>query len=1034
MQQEPAVASSSWHRFRGPAMRLPRWLIWSGLAAVTLFGAYLLAGFYLVPGLVRSQATAWVKTNLDKPIALGAIKFNPLTFVLDVNDIAIPDGQKPLVAVGHLRVGFSILSLFQSAYRFNAIILDQPRIRAIIRPDGSLNLIELEPRTHSEGPSPAVRIATLSVNQGQVIYADDSQAQRPEEVLTPITFTLKDFQTNQAQGGVFSFNGKGESGERFVWTGNLSIAPIASRGQLTASGLQTHLVEQFFGGRLPVALQSGVGSFIADYDFAYGKDGLRVNLSLPSVALTGLSLVGKKTLFDGRVTLDKLTASIGPIALAGGVGSAMHMTAAMPRLAVEGLAVTPSGAANGIRLADAALTDARLDYGARKISLGGLVLDGADLPVRRERGGKINLMAMLPQKSAGPATASTAQPWNMSLAKFTLNNAALHLEDRAVAPALKMTIAPLNLMADGASTDLSQPVNLHLDTHIDGKGSFTGDATVTPASKAGDLKFTLAGLSLRDFAGYLPLLNGTQLRSGNIGASGDVHFQGADIAALRYRGDAFIDNLDIVETAINRPLFAWRSFSFKAIDVRNKRADIASARLVRPVGQVAVLADRSFNFTALMAPKSASGAAIPIQAAPAKPISSKAAPSKQALSFRLKRLEISGGTMGFADYSMQPNFQAQIDALGGTITNISNHPGDAAAIDLSGQVMDQYSPVAIKGTMDLLGFDRMTDMHLSFRNIELPVFNPYSGRYAGYAIAKGKLTTELTYKINNRALDADHHIIIDQLEWGQATPSQQAVTWPVRLATALLKDENGVIDLDVPVKGSLDDPTFHLGPIIWQVIGNIIEKAVTAPFRLIGSLFEGAEKAQYVDFAPGSAVLPQGAAGSLDALAKALAHRPQLKLDIPAGPGSHDDATGMEDAQIDAMLLAPDKGKTASVTALKPDDIHDRLEDAYRAKLGKRPDIPDFSPDALKAAPGATPDMKDDDRQTLLESQWLRDQLRTAFAPTSAQLTALGTARATAIRDALLAGNGIDPARVFMATNLAASTSAGQSRLELKLE
>lgn len=209
---------------------------------------------------------------------------------------------------------------------------------------------------------------------------------------------------------------------------------------------------------------------------------------------------------------------------------------------------------------------------------------------------------------------------------------------------------------------------------------------------------------------------------------------------------------------------------------------------------------------------------------------------------------------------------------------------------------------------------------------------------------------------------------------------------------------------------------------------------MTAPFRLIGSLFAGADKAQYIDFAPGSASLPQGSAEALGALAKALAQRPELKLDIPAGPGIREDATAVADAAIDKALLAQDNGKVTSVTALDADDQHDRLYDLYRAKLNKKPVFPDFPPDALKTAPGAKPDASDDDRRTLLESQWMRTELRKSFTPSDVELAALGTARANAVRTALLADGSVDPARVFMATNLAESLDSGHSRMELKFE
>lgn len=260
-----------------------KWL-WTGAVLVCLFVAYLLAGFYLVPGLVRSEAQSWVKTNLDKPIALGRIKFNPLTIMLNVDDIALPATDKPMVAVGHVRVGFSLLSLFQSAYRFTEVTLDRPFIRAVIRPDGSLNLVELEPRTHSKGPNPAVKITTLTVNEGRIIYADESQAQRPEESLIPIAFTLRDFQTNTAEGGDFTLNAISQRGEVIAWHGTLSISPISSRGRLIIDGLQTGTVQEFMGARLPVALAAGQASFTADYDFAYGPQGLFLNLSLPGSA------------------------------------------------------------------------------------------------------------------------------------------------------------------------------------------------------------------------------------------------------------------------------------------------------------------------------------------------------------------------------------------------------------------------------------------------------------------------------------------------------------------------------------------------------------------------------------------------------------------------------------------------------------------------------------------------------------------------------------------------------------------------------
>ena len=217
----------------------------------------------------------------------------------------------------------------------------------------------------------------------------------------------------------------------------------------------------------------------------------------------------------------------------------------------------------------------------------------------------------------------------------------------------------------------------------------------------------------------------------------------------------------------------------------------------------------------------------------------------------IKKVLIKDGLANFTDLSVSPHFSAGIQKLEGSVLGLSSKPGSRASVDLHGDV-DAFSPVSIKGEVNLLSAALYTDLAMDFRNMELSIFNPYSGKFAGYNITKGKLTTELHYKVDGRKLDAQHHVVIDQLEFGDKTASKDAVSLPIKLAVALLKDRNGVIDLSLPVTGSLDDPKFRLGPIIWKVFVNILEKAVTAPFALLGSLFGGGPDLQFIDFQPGA--------------------------------------------------------------------------------------------------------------------------------------------------------------------------------------
>jgi hypothetical protein len=186
-----------------------------------------------------------------------------------------------------------------------------------------------------------------------------------------------------------------------------------------------------------------------------------------------------------------------------------------------------------------------------------------------------------------------------------------------------------------------------------------------------------------------------------------------------------------------------------------------------------------------------------------------------------------------------------------------------------------------------------------------------------------------------------------------------------------------------------------------------------------------------VDFAPGAATLPAGSGEALGALAKALTERPELQLDIPSAPAIQEDAFAIADTEIDKQAMGDDAAK--GFASLDADDQHDDLEDVYESKLGKSPAYPDFTPEALKAVSDKA-DLDEDDRRQSLETQWLRAQLRTSFAPSGTQLTALGAARAKAIRDALLADGKVDPARVFTATDLKATATGGHSRVELKIK
>jgi len=154
-------------------------------------------------------------------------------------------------------------------------------------------------------------------------------------------------------------------------------------------------------------------------------------------------------------------------------------------------------------------------------------------------------------------------------------------------------------------------------------------------------------------------------------------------------------------------------------------------------------------------------------------------------------------------------------------------------------------------------------------------------------------------------MQAQNQIILNQLTFGDKIESPQATKLPVLLAVALLKDRNGVIDVNLPIGGSLDEPQFSVGGIVLKLILNIITKAVTAPFALLGSLFGGGgEELSHIEFGYGRSDLTADAGSRLKTLATAMDNRPALKLEISGRFDPVNDLEGLKRVKIERKVKA----------------------------------------------------------------------------------------------------------------------------------
>jgi uncharacterized protein involved in outer membrane biogenesis len=977
------------------SLALRRWRV-PLIVLLVLLALYAAVGFWLVPRLIRSHIEQYVSRDLKRHISIGEVRFNPFSLAVEIQALSLTEADgTPLVRFRLLRVEAAALrSLVYRAYTLSEVRLEQPDIRVRIGADGALNLSRLKPPAAAgppakPGPLPAVRIGSLAVVDGTVGFEDLSRGQPFTTTLRPIEFTLHDFRTAPKFENAYQFAAESLAGEKLNWSGEFAVQPLGSSGKFAVTGLKASTVAAYLQDALPFELPSG------------------------SLSLSG----------EYRITLT------------GGVG----LTLELPKLALRDIGIAPRGGDDPpwISVPQLDVLGTQVALADRRVTVDRVNVDGVRAQLWREADGSINLQRLFSARAAttAPAPAAAAQPaapggsWTVSVGTIALTNTQVAAEDRSTKPAVELPISALSLNITGFSTQSDAQMAFTASTTLGNSGqlSTTGNLQLQPL--IADAQLELTALDLTAFQPYVLQYTLLQVGSGQLSVKGRVRYAAnppRGTPAAQFQGGAALANLATTDLAMRQDLVKWQLLQVSGIDYRHTpdRLNIANISAHAPYARVIIGADGRMNVKTIMS--------TPTPSAPPPaptPAAVKAVAAQAPMPIRIDLVSIDQGTANFTDQTLQPDFSSSMTALAGTVTGLSSDPATRAEVKITGSV-DTYAPVEISGQVNPLAPALYCDLTLSFHNIDLTTFNPYSGKFAGYNIVKGKLSTDMHYKIDKRRLDATHHIVIDQLEFGAATDSKQAVSLPIKLAVALLKDRNGVIDIPVPISGSLDDPDFHIAPVVWQALRHLLEKVVLAPFTALASIFgggHGGEELSYVDFGAGSAALTDAQAQKITTLAKALVERPQLKLDIPLLTETSTDDAAIARAELDQTLAKLPAAPVSADPAAAQRQRTAALTSLYTQQLGA---APVFAPE-LAGPPGksAPPELLAG-RISFLEAALLPH-----YAPNAQQRADLGQARAKAVQAAVLANTDIAPERVFLSNRAPTATSPpGSVRMELQLQ
>lgn len=626
--------------------------------------------------------------------------------------------------------------------------------------------------------------------------------------------------------------------------------------------------------------------------------------------------------------------------------------------------------------------------------------------------------------------ASNHPHWKFDLAHLSLDKSSIHIEDRLAQAPMVLDVQNGTVDLRNVSLDLmkSLPVTLKLPIKQGGQLDIAGK--LTPAPFKSDLQVKLQALSLKPFSPYLNQPTSLKLDDGVVDITGKVMLKTDHAFDAQFSGGFSVDHLLLTDETDKTPFLSWQKVSSHTLQfgLAKSHLHMDDLSFQQPNGKFIVFEDKSLNIKKILRSQSADNIAVTNDQAGLKS-TTNAPQSTGEFKVDIDRVSISNAQLEFADLSLKPQFGTHINSLSGVINSLSNQPNVTAQVELDGKV-DDYGSAKIRGALQPFHATDFTDLKLAFHNIEMNRLTPYSGKFAGRKVESGKLTVDLEYKIKQRQLTGENKFVINQIKLGERVDSEDAPNLPLDLAIALLEDSDGVIDLDLPISGNLDDPQFSYGKIIWKAVVNVVSKIATAPFRALGRLFgANSDKLEAILFEPGKATLAPEEQEKLQALAGGMEKRPTLKLsvsptvDVVADTAALQELATRQDIANEIGLKIKE-GEQIGQVDLNNTKVQSAIENLLKERSGEGR--------GLKAIEKLKEALKKNKPEDAPKYATMLEQLKLTAKITDADLTELGKARVENLQKYLLEHAKLDASRVQVAE--ASKVSGNEKMVAVKMQ
>ena len=415
--------------------------------------------------------------------------------------------------------------------------------------------------------------------------------------------------------------------------------------------------------------------------------------------------------------------------------------------------------------------------------------------------------------------------WVMDIRNIALSGGRIRYRDKVLGSKfalnkISLEIPKINL--SGKNTDVGTVLSFEEGGQMDCRISYNPDRS----------RFNV-NVSLKDFGteGLTPYLQqflNVKRCKGSVSGNLEIHGQTQHIADADIKGDLIAEDLKVMDDRREAVFFAQTlKAKISRFNLGKGIARLKSLEINGPKTYYEIMEDSTDNFTHLL-----------------KDEDQQREEESPQIFLTIDSLSVRDGKVDFKDNTLKESFSYKLSEINLTCSDFRL---DKMNILKGSAVAGKAGKVEFEWTTD---FVRMKNVYLDLMasNINLKDFTPYSKYYVGNSIEGGTMKWKSRNTIIGGHLEGNNQIEIYKPKVSRRSRRTEPVYQaPVRLGVYALTNKKGLMNINLPVKGDIDNPDFSYRKTVFKGMLNIFMKVSAAPLRAIGKMLAKGEDLDHIE-------------------------------------------------------------------------------------------------------------------------------------------------------------------------------------------